>query len=165
MCIRDRFIEKEICRVLAATIEAVAVAAHVVARAVLHDDVVARPIEPDADARVELDHVVPDAQAVGADEHQSFHALLDAHVPDLAAVDVLEIRARPEAQPLALLVVMVRQPVDETLVLDPAEQPRLPVTTKVVARESEVVRPAREEADLVAAHGGVDDADVAAPFY
>ena len=142
-----------------------AVAAHVVARAVVHDDVVARPIEPDADAGVELDHVVPDAQAVGADEHQSFHALLDAYVPDLAAVDVLEVRPRAEAQPLALLIVMVRQPVDEAFVLDLAEETRLPVMAKVVAGEREVVRPARDEADLVAAHRGVDYANVAAPFY
>ena len=86
---------------------------------------------------------------------------VDAHVTDLAAADVLEIRPRAEAQPLALLVVMVREPVHEALVLDYAEEPRLPVMAEIVAREREVPRAPREQADLVAAHGGVDDAHVA----
>jgi len=52
---------------------------------------------------------------------------------------------------------MKRQPVDQALVLDQAEQPRLPVVAHVVTREQEPTGAARENSHLVAADSGVLD--------
>jgi hypothetical protein len=123
----------------------------------VHDDVVARPVESNSHAGVELDHVVPDAQAVRPHEHEAFHALLDANIPDFSATDVGEIRAGAKAQPLVVLVVVVREPVDQALVFRYAEQPRFPVVAQIIVRERQAASAARHEADLVASDRRVHD--------
>src|SRR4051812_3886076 len=57
---------------------------------------------------------------------------------------------------------MERQPVYETLVLDEAEQARLPVIAQVIADELEPVGATRQDADLEAANARIGEHDFAA---
>ena len=118
--------EEEICGVLTAPIDTVAVAANIVVETVVHDAVAGTAIEADAEPGVELDRVVVNPQVVAAHEHQPVHSLLGAVAANLAGVHAIEIGACAETEPLALLVVMKREPVGEALVLDQAVESRLP---------------------------------------
>ena len=146
-------------RVLSAAVPAVRVAAHVVVHAILHDHVPARAIQPDAEPGVEREGVVAYGHAVGSRHEERVHPLLGAIAPDLAAGDVLEIDRRPEPHPLALLVLVVREPVDQTLVPHEREEPRLPVVREIVLAEREPARPAREHGDPIPADGRPPDRD------
>ena len=148
-------------RILAATVEAVAVAPHVEVNAVVHDPVAARAVERDARARVEREVVVRDREAVAAHQHQPVGALHRPAAVHLAAAHVCQVERAAPAQPLVMLVVMVRLPVHQALVLDQAEEAWLPGVTDVVVNEVEVARAARQDADAVAADPGVEDAHVA----
>ncbi len=149
-------------RVLAAAVPAVRVAAHVVVDAVAHEHVVARAVHADAEPGVEREDVVAHDDAVGARHQQRVHPLLRPVAPDQAAAHVLEMDGRAEAHPLALLVLVVREPVDQALVRDEGEEARLPVVREVVVRERESVRAAREHRHAVAADRRAADGDVPA---
>ena len=86
---------------LPAPIEAVAIAANVEARVIVHDAVIAGAIQRDSHARVELDDVVPDAHGVGPHEHDVFHALNDAIAASASALYVAEIHGGAETKPCA----------------------------------------------------------------
>ena len=103
------------------------------------------------------------ADAVAAHHHQAVHSLLRPVDADLAAAHAVEIDRRAEAEPLALLVVVEREPVGEALVLDQAVQPRLPVVAEVGVLDREILRAARENRDAVPANRAALDGDVPAP--
>lgn len=103
---RALLVHEKVGRVLPATVECVAVTAHVVVHPVVHDRVTTRPVQADADSRVERECIVPDAKAAASHEHEVVHPLLHCVAADLAARDVGEIHARPVAEPLVLLIVV-----------------------------------------------------------
>ena len=94
-----------------------------------------------------------------ARDQQPVLTLDDGVVVDLGAIAAGEIDPGAVAQPLVLLVLVIRHPVDQALLLDPAVEPLLPVVGEVVAGEVQVGRVAREDADLVAADRGAADRD------
>src|SRR5688500_3438200 len=90
---------------------------------------------------------------------------MDAIPANLSALHIREIRRRTEAQPLVLLVAMVGQPVHQALVLDEAEQARLPVVAEIVVGEDEAAGAAGEDAYLVAESPRARDAHVPATVH
>ena len=153
-------VHEESRRVLAATVPTMRIAAHVVVHAIANHDVPARAVHPDAESGVEREDVVAHRHALGPRHQQRVHALFGAIAPDLAAGHALEVDRRAEPHPLALLVLVVREPVDETLVPHEREEPRLPVVREVVLREHEMPRATREYRDMIPADRRTPDRDV-----
>ena len=147
-------------RVLASTVEAVAVAAHVEVDDVADDRVVARAVQPDAEPGVEREVVVPDRHVIDAIHQQRVHALRDRVPRDEPAAHVVQVDRGAEAQPLVRFVVVKREPVDEALVLDEAEEPGLPVVAEIGIADLDVASAAHEDAHFEAANACPDDADV-----
>ena len=125
-------VDQQVRGVLPAPIKPFAVAAHVVIGAVVHDGVAARPVETYADAGVEREVVVPDAEPAASHQHQSIHSLVDGVAGDLTGCNIAQVRSRAVAEPLPFFIVVEREPVDETFVLDDAIKPGLPVVAQVV---------------------------------
>src|SRR6059058_591612 len=141
-------------------VEAFAVTADVIVDLVMHDPVVARPIEADAESGVEREIVVPHEERLASRQKQRVHALLDDVATDLTATDILQIERRAETQPLVLLVVMEREPIDQAFMLSEAVQPWLPVATQVAIENAEVARAADANGDRVTTNAGAADGDV-----
>ncbi len=71
-------------------------------------------------------------------DHQAVLALHRRRVVDLGAIAVTQVDAGAVPQPLVLLVLVVRHPVDQALLVDLAVEPLLPVVGDVVAREVQI---------------------------
>jgi len=98
--------------VLAAVVEAVAVTADAPVDPVVHHFAVGDAIQADAEARQEREVVVPDGEIPGTGDHQPVLALTREIAIDPATVDVRQVEAGAVAQPLVLLVMVIRHPVE-----------------------------------------------------
>src|SRR5437867_9105081 len=92
--------------ILPAPVEAVTVAANVVVHLVVHDPVVARPIETDAEPGIEGEAVAPHQERLTPRHQERGHPLLRDVSADLAAVYVLQIHGGAQAKPFTVLVMM-----------------------------------------------------------
>ena len=147
-------------RVLAARVHAVAVAADVVVHAIVEDGVVAGSIQADPQAGIEREIVVPNREPATADQQQCVHALHHRVLAHLSARDIRQVDRGAEPQPFVVIVVVKRQPVDETLVLHETEEPGLPVVAQVVADQGQIVRAAGQDPDFISSHSRVEYPDV-----
>ena len=98
--------QQQIGRVLAARINAMAVAADVIVELIVNDRVVRGAIEPDAEPGVEREGVVADHRPVRAYEQQSVHTTQDGVPAHHRAFHVLQIEGGAKPEPFILFVVM-----------------------------------------------------------
>ncbi len=149
-------------RVLAAVVDALAVAAHVEVQAVVHDAVAGAAVHADADGAVERDAAAVDHAVIAVGHHHPILPAGDFQTGDGEPIAVIEIDGRAEAEPLTVFVVVVAHPVAHILLPRRALEALAVVVGKVAILERQTSRAAGEQADLVAARGEIFDGDVVA---
>src|SRR5260221_9404428 len=104
--VRALFIDQQVCRVLAPMIEVMAVAAHVVVEAIIHDRIVIGAVKADTESGVKRKGIFHDLKMIASRDEKTVHSLYTTIVAYGSAMDRVEVDSGAVSKPFTFFVMV-----------------------------------------------------------